>query len=417
MPIPRDQLELLPPKDKKLLQEEDRDELRQAFSTIEYYDRELKRRTNELRQANQHVGDLQHESQRSKDFISDLQTLINFQQKLGANEDTFLRRPQDVQATPPGHRSEGDKRTLEIIDLLQHESQRSNHFINDLQNLINVHQHLGATEDTSARRPQYAQATTPGHHSEDEQPDRTLVTKQSTPQVPVPPSPKNIYQQLKEEYYRIRDDYSQSRTTIDNYDRQLKRRNAEIHKGNYFINQLQHESQRSKDIINSLQNELTNVHEQLVDARTLCEARGMKLIGLEVFSTKADTLSILEVGDRVNSLNDEIFQAAATLGDALVHKRHELSQNEWGAAVVASLEVVGEKMTRILIAQAEKPEREVNPLLVQVVLQIFMVEFCFSKVQSWYPGGSAIDQFLSAIYSKIRSTGNYRIDSKTRFFA
>ena len=67
-------------------------------------------------------------------------------------------------------------------------------------------------------------------------------------------------------------------------------------------------------------------------------------------------------------------------------------------------EMVGEKMTNILIAQAQKnePRLGVDPLLVQVVLQIFMVNFCLSKIQSWYPGDTAIGEFLSTIY---QSTG------------
>jgi hypothetical protein len=122
------------------------------------------------------------------------------------------------------------------------------------------------------------------------------------------------------------------------------------------------------------------------------------------------------VGEKVTPLNEEIFQAAATLGEALtIHKRHGLSQKELDAAAVVSKEMVGEKVTNILIAQAQKPETEVNPLLVQVVLQIFMVKFCVSKIQSWYPGDSYIGEFLSAIYSEIHSTGKHRIDSKPSF--
>ena len=48
---------------------------------------------------------------------------------------------------------------------------------------------------------------------------------------------------------------------------------------------------------------------------------------------------------------------------------------------------------------------EVNPLLVQVVLQIFMVKFCLSKIRSWYPSDSTIEEFLDVIYSEIRATG------------
>ena len=69
------------PKDKyqqlyQLLKEEHHqtlEELRQVRAIIEDYDLELRKRTEELHQANQHNGYLQNVSQRlgSKDFISD----------------------------------------------------------------------------------------------------------------------------------------------------------------------------------------------------------------------------------------------------------------------------------------------------------------------------------------------------------
>ena len=118
------------------------------------------------------------------------------------------------------------------------------------------------------------------------------------------------------------------------------------------------------------------------------------------------------MSEKVTALNEEIFQAAATLGEALIRKRCELSKTELDAAAAVSQEMVGEKMTDILITQSQKPEPEVNPLLVQVVLQIFMVNFCFSNIRYWYTGDSAIGEFLSAIYSGIYSTGKHCIDSK-----
>ena len=161
----------------------------------------------------------------------------------------------------------------------------------------------------------------------------------------------------------------------------------ELLQANQHIDDLQHERHRPKDFI------MMNIHQKL-DPKTLSD-----------FSTKTDSLSISEVGDKVNDLNEEIFQLAATIGDALIHKRHEVSQNDLDAAAAESQEMVGEEMTNILINLAQKPEPKVNPLLVQVVLQIFMVNFCVSKIQSWYPGDASIGEFLSAIYNEIHSNG------------
>jgi len=135
---------------------------------------------------------------------------------------------------------------------------------------------------------------------------------------------------------------------------------------------------------------------------------------LTFFLTKADTLSISEVGEKVTALNEEIFQAAATLGEALIHKRHEVSQTEFAAAAADSVQMIGELMTDLLISQSQKPEPDVNPFIVQVVLQIFMVKFCVSKIQSWYPGDSTIGEFLTAIYSVIRSTEEQAVSGRWR---
>jgi hypothetical protein len=281
---------------------------------------------------------------------------------------------------------------------------------------------LRATEDTTARGsaphqlswPQLEDARAPrGHHSEDEQ-----HTLESSPaqgsgythtKLREGPSLKDKYQNR---YYRTRDvlkqtrdELKEARAMLGNYDHKLRRRNGDLRQANQVIESLHHDNQRLTDTNRSLQNELINVHHQFEDARTLSEVRGKELVGSQVFLTKADTLSISEIGEKVTALNEEIFQAAAALADALVHNRHEVPQADWEAAAAVTQEMVGEKMTKLLIDQSQKPEPEVNPLLVQVVLQIFMVDFCVSKIQSWYPGDSDIGDFLSAIYSQIRSTG------------
>ena len=197
------------------------------------------------------------------------------------------------------------------------------------------------------------------------------------------PSPKDRNQPLKEEYDRNRDELKQTRTMLKYYDRELTMRNGEL--------------RQSMNTIDSLQQELVGVHQQLEEAKTLSEKH-------QVLVAQVDTLSISEVGEKVTALNEEIFQAAATLGEFLMHKsHHEVFQTDLDAAAALSQEMVGEKMTNILIAQSQKPE--LNPLLVQVVLQIIMVNFCVSKLQSWYHHDSTIGGFLSAIYSEIHSNG------------
>ena len=187
-------------------------------------------------------------------------------------------------------------------------------------------------------------------------------------------------QLLKEELYRTRGELRKARAHIDD---EARRKNGEIRQAEQSISHYRNENQRLKDTVNGLQNELNNlnVRQQLEDAKTLSEVQWGDA---QIFLAKADTLSISEVGEKVTALNSGIFQVAAALGEALIHKRYELTLD---AAVAESQETFGEKLTNIL---TQKPEPEVNPLLVQAVLQILMVKFCVSKIKSWYPSDSEI---------------------------
>lgn len=92
-------------------------------------------------------------------------------------------------------------------------------------------------------------------YSGDEQQDRTLENKRSTPQASsygqgvmavvdslmssTGPPPKDKYQQLKEEYNRIQDKLRQSHATIDNYERDLRKTKRELRKAYECIGDLQ----------------------------------------------------------------------------------------------------------------------------------------------------------------------------------
>lgn len=289
---------------------------------------------------------------------------------------------------------------------------------------------VGVTSQSSTGRP----PNPPGHLPEDEQQEMlehrqpvqgaiygqgVMGTLMSLIPAAGPPLPKDKYQLLKDDYRHLQHDLKKINANLEGYKQELRRTRGELREAGLYINDLHHEKRRWKDHMNGLQNELNNVHQQLDDAKTLSEVRGKELFGAQVFLTKADTLSISDVGEKVTALNEEIFQAAATLGEALVHHRYELPKEELDAALAESREMVGEKVSNLLISQGKKPEPEVNPLLVQVVLQIFMVKFCVSKVQSWYPGDPAIAGFLNAIYSDIRLSGKHLnlIISKPVFFS
>jgi hypothetical protein len=88
---------------------------------------------------------------------------------------------------------------------------------------------------------------------------------------------------------------------------------------------------------------------ELQEYKNISEIRGKELISAQVFLRKADLLSISDVKDKVNALNDENFQASASLGDALVHFKYELAKEEWEAAYAEACRTVSEPLTRALV--------------------------------------------------------------------
>ena len=206
----------------------------------------------------------------------------------------------------------------------------------------------------------------------------------------------------KEELQRIKAKYQQ----LEYEFRRVKGENGTLHR-NCF--ELDSENRRSKDTIRSLQHEITNMGRELQEYKNLSEIRGRELVGAQVFLTKADLLSISDVKDKVNALNGENFQASASLGESLVHFKYEVAEEEREAAYAQVCRTVSEPLARTLIKETQKPEPEVNPLLVQVVLEMYLVHFCSSMIESWFPGNRETSDFLTTIYTEIRRTGEFII--------
>lgn len=84
-----------------------------------------------------------------------------------------------------------------------------------------------------------------------------------------------------------------------------------------------HQVHRLLEENRSLKDELEDVKAQLADAKSFLEAKRKELKGAQVFLNPADTLSTTDVVQRVITLNEEIFQAAALLGEMLQIPEHE----------------------------------------------------------------------------------------------
>ena len=127
------------------------------------------------------------------------------------------------------------------------------------------------------------------------------------------------------------------------------------------------------------------------------------------FVSKADTLSTTDVVQKVNALNEEIFQAAALFGEMFQTGRTQENITE---AFEKAKWMLGEQMASILVAESVSLPTEVKPFLVQVVLQIAITTWCKFVVSSWKPSDSTVADVLAAIYSKIRQVGEFQISCR-----
>ncbi|RXW25680.1 hypothetical protein EST38_g187 [Candolleomyces aberdarensis] len=143
--------------------------------------------------------------------------------------------------------------------------------------------------------------------------------------------------------------------------------------------------------LKAVRNELGAVKQQLSDAVNLSEVRGKELKGAQVFLTKADTLSVTDVIQKVNALNEEIFQMAAFLGEVLVYEVLEPDANRQEhrqAAIESTYEnarsTLGEMLASTLAHESmNDPKEESNPLLVQIVMQIALTNWCGKFGRRW----------------------------------
>ena len=206
----------------------------------------------------------------------------------------------------------------------------------------------------------------------------------------------------KEELHRTRAKLQQ----LDSEFRRMKTDNANMNRACY---ELDSENRRHKETIRILQHELTNTVRELQEYKNLSDIRGKKLVGAQAFLTKADLLSIPDVKEKVDALNDENFQVSVSLGDSLIHHKYELPTLEKKAAYAEASRAISGPLTRALIMEAQKPEPEINPLLVQVILEMYLANFCSSKIEPWFPGNRETSDFLTTIYTEIRRTGEFII--------
>ncbi|KAH9485797.1 hypothetical protein JR316_0002712 [Psilocybe cubensis] len=222
-----------------------------------------------------------------------------------------------------------------------------------------------------------------------------------------PPAPRD----------KQRDEVQRLQSEAEKWYNECKRLDRDLRIARRTCSDLENERNRLQDNARALQHELTNVQHALSEAQALSEVRGRELVGAQVFLTKADALSISDVVEKVNVLNEEIFQAAAGLAEGLVVVG--AGQPEFTVAVAEGayqgvVRTIGEFLAGVLHTQAQASVREVHPLIAQVALSCFVSEFCFMKLTAWYSSDPNIDEFLRTVYNQIRQNEEQAVSGRWR---
>jgi len=123
-------------------------------------------------------------------------------------------------------------------------------------------------------------------------------------------------------------------------------------------------------------------------------------------------ITISDIKDGINALNQQIFQTSASLQDSVIHSEYEFAEGEMEAAFAHVCRTVSEPLAELLVRKGQKPVPLVNPLVVQVVLAMYLVHFCSSKIDSWSLGTKETSGFFFSILSSdvdIRRSGQFVI--------
>jgi len=174
-----------------------------------------------------------------------------------------------------------------------------------------------------------------------------------------------------------------------------------------MVFELEARSRIQEGEVRALREQLQEAEEKQVQVGKLLEVRTADLKGVQAFLTTDDLYSGSEIIALVESLNDEIFQAAAFMAELLegdsatgwrdrrrnIQKYHQL--------LVAARQQTGEE----LFAHIEVKYRDLrsHPLPLQCAIQGILTAWCTHKIQSF--SRDAFGEHLQRLYSLIRESG------------
>jgi hypothetical protein len=158
--------------------------------------------------------------------------------------------------------------------------------------------------------------------------------------------------------------------------------------------------------LHELKRRCDDAESRVAQQKSMLQAQAQSLTAVDTFLVTADEFSIADLCRMVEELNDEIFQAAMNISDAIRLRREEAdSRGEAGApeeALKAISDCYGEKLVSRLVAHLAADEPDF--VLLEGLVQNVFVVWCTYLIQSTCPGNDSVDKVLKGVYDEMLKT-------------
>ncbi|RXW22798.1 hypothetical protein EST38_g3046 [Candolleomyces aberdarensis] len=120
--------------------------------------------------------------------------------------------------------------------------------------------------------------------------------------------------------------------------------------------------------------------------------------------------SVSVVTGMMNRFNEELFQTAASCSDLVENQGFEKASMSTSSRERAD-RVLGTRLVSMILPTIPR-NRPLNPIAVQITIQAFLVHWCNSIIEAWYPKQPTFAEFLVDVASKLKVGTNTNICGK-----
>ena len=205
-----------------------------------------------------------------------------------------------------------------------------------------------------------------------------------------------------DELLTLRRETRQQKAEIADYEKQLKGKDKDVLR-------LSSEKQHWQEQLDTMHHRLNQAERQIRCLDHLTHSKlGARTEGVYGPTRRAKLATVtrdpsLEVMGAVAALNEEILQSANLMVENLERTK---SFYPTSGDLTLSRSSIGNKLTSMLKSQASDDTKGFRFLLMQVVLEVFMVHWCTSIIEGWYPKQQSFADLLIEMHSKtVTSSG------------